>query len=112
MVTYVSTIPEHLPECGCFLCYESATNGSLYSEIQYSNILIDGFTIDSYNDFKSNVSYYGFRRYKKRKDVLLQIAALKEQSEKVLFYYKVFEDSLAAVLGKENGTFIIVEVYL
>uniref|UniRef100_A0A914P313 Uncharacterized protein n=1 Tax=Panagrolaimus davidi TaxID=227884 RepID=A0A914P313_9BILA len=82
MVTYISTIPEHLPECGCFLCYETATNGSLYSEIQYSNILIDGFTIQSYNDFKSNVYYYGFRRYKKRKDVLLQIAALKDQNEK------------------------------
>uniref|UniRef100_A0A914Y5N5 Uncharacterized protein n=1 Tax=Panagrolaimus superbus TaxID=310955 RepID=A0A914Y5N5_9BILA len=58
LVSYVTTIPEHLPQCDCFLCFEMATNGSMYAEKQYSVLLIDGLSVESCNEFYSNVAYY------------------------------------------------------
>uniref|UniRef100_A0AC35GSF3 Uncharacterized protein n=1 Tax=Panagrolaimus sp. PS1159 TaxID=55785 RepID=A0AC35GSF3_9BILA len=81
--TLVTTTPEHLPECDCFVCFEVATNGSFYAEKQYSTMLIDGLTVESCNKFYANVAYYGNRKYKKRKALLLQIALnIDEQNEK------------------------------
>uniref|UniRef100_A0AC34GQ22 Separase n=1 Tax=Panagrolaimus sp. ES5 TaxID=591445 RepID=A0AC34GQ22_9BILA len=51
-----------------------ATNGSMYAEMQYSILLIDGLSVDSCNEFYSNVAYSGNRRYKTRKALLFQIA--------------------------------------
>uniref|UniRef100_A0AC34FBZ8 Separase n=1 Tax=Panagrolaimus sp. ES5 TaxID=591445 RepID=A0AC34FBZ8_9BILA len=56
-----------------------AKNGSMYSEKQYSILLIDGLSVESGNEFYSNVAYHGNRKYKKQKAQLYEIALKKDE---------------------------------
>lgn len=73
-VCHVSSIPEHLPSCPCYVCYELLTNGVFYAERKYSDLLIDVLTIDNCLEYNKIVLSSGYRRIKKRRDELFTTA--------------------------------------